>query len=140
MTSVARLECVVPDGCVAPDAARPAAADERIRRELVATVEAATVRWCARQRETLGSLSALLHALQVSRDPVRTAEAWMDWQARALGRLAEDARDQRDISLALARCCGDGRLLEPAGPSEPAGLEAGDAAGDVQEQKRLDER
>ena len=88
------------------------------QRELVATVQAATARWYARQRETMEALTALLHALMLSRDPVRTAEAWMDWQSRAMARLIEDARDQRDVSLALARCCGDGRLLEPAAATD----------------------
>ena len=97
------------------------------RADLVAEVQAAA-RWHRRQRETMEALTALQHALMLSPDPARTAEVWMDWQRDALQRLVEDARDQRDISLALARCCGDGRLLEPRDPgaermrddSEPA--------------------
>ena len=83
--------------------------------ELLATAREATARWYERQHETMAALSALMHALLMSRDPVRTAEVWMDWQDGALERLISDARDQRDISLALARCCGDGRLLDPPG-------------------------
>lgn len=93
--------------------------DVLMRREmndaLMVRVRETAARWHERQREAMQALSALLHALMLSRDPVRTAEVWMDWHEGALERLIAEARDQRDLSLALARCCGDGRLLEPRG-------------------------
>ena len=101
----------------ATEAELTAAVGDEAHGELVATVQVATARWYERQREMMEALAALMHALILSRDPVSTAEAWMDWQSRALRRVIEDARDQRDVSLALARCCGDGRLLEPAAAS-----------------------
>ena len=104
------------------------AADDETRADLMAEVQEVAARWHRRQRETMEGLAALQHALMLSRDPVRTAEVWMDWQASALRRLVEDARDQRDISLALARCCGDGRLLEPRDPGAEAVREDSETA------------
>ena len=116
MISFSRTDFALP---AADDADPPAAAEDRARDELTTTVEEVTIRACARQRATLESLMALRHALELSRDPVRTAEAWMDWETRARERLAEEARDQRAISLALARCRGDGGQIAPAEAGRP---------------------
>ena len=95
--------------------------DGSVRREsregLIAKAEAAMASWCQRHREAMAAMSALMHAVRLSRDPVRTAEVWMDWYNGALQRLIDDTRDQTEVALALARCCGDGRLLEPDHPS-----------------------
>ncbi len=108
------------------------ATDRHETRELlVAKVQAITARWHQRQRETMEALTALQHALILSRDPVRTAEVWIDWYRDALQRLAEEAQDQRDISLALARTCGDGRLLAPGDSGDDPGAQYTRAGADT---------
>lgn len=115
--------------------------DALMRREmndaLMVQVQETAARWHKRQREAMQALSALLHALMLSRDPVRTAEVWMDWHDGALERLIAEARDQRELSLALARCCGDGRLLEPHG-GESASLPGGVLQAHASPQRRME--
>ena len=56
-----------------------------------------------------------MHALLLSQDPVRTAEAWIDWRKGALRRLTEDAREQMAVAAALVQCFGDTRLFPEGG-------------------------
>lgn len=100
---------------------REAGLRQETQHDLAVRVQEIAARCYERQRQTMEALSALLHVLLVSRDPVRTAEVWTDWHGGALERLTAEARDQRDLSLALARCLGDERALEPCDRFEVAG-------------------
>lgn len=101
-------EARVAAGVEARDEVRGKAADEAALAEALQTAMAS---WCARQREAMEAMTALMHALVLSQDPVRTAETWIDWRKDALRRLIEDARDQMAVAAALARCFGDTRLF-----------------------------
>jgi hypothetical protein len=40
-----------------------------------------------------------------------TADAWMRWYHGALQRLSEDASDQMELAVTVAKCCGNDILM-----------------------------
>jgi hypothetical protein len=82
--------------------------------ELIDEMRQAAERWCTRRHEGVEAAFDLSVASMHYPGPVRAAETWMRFCRGAAQRLSEDAADQIQLSVAMARTCGDGLLMPTA--------------------------
>jgi hypothetical protein len=82
--------------------------------ELIDEMRQAAERWCTRRHEGVEAAFDLSVASMNYPGPVRAAETWMRFCRGAVRRMSEDAADQLQLSVAVARSCGDGLLMPAA--------------------------
>lgn len=75
---------------------------------LIDELQKITDRWCERRHKTVEAVFDLSRVSLQNTGPIGIAEAWMSWYKGALHRLSEDASDQMELAVTLARCCGNG--------------------------------
>jgi hypothetical protein len=81
--------------------------------ELIDEIQKVAVRWCARRHKMVEAMFDLSLTSLHNAGQVETAEACMRWYNGSLQRLSEDANDQMELAMTIARCWSNGMILRP---------------------------
>jgi hypothetical protein len=79
--------------------------------ELIDEIQSVAVRWCARRHKMVEAMFDLSLTSLHNAGQIETAEACMRWYNGSLQRLSEDANDQMELAMTVAKCWGNGMFL-----------------------------
>jgi hypothetical protein len=79
--------------------------------ELIDEVQQVADRWCERRHKMVEAMFDLSLTSLHNPGQLGTADAWMRWYHGALQRLSEDASDQMELAVTVAKCCGNDILM-----------------------------
>lgn len=75
-----------------------------VQADIAAEARAATERWYRRRREEIEDAAAFASVLRGCNDGTVGLAAWSLWQEQAMGRLAEDVREQLEWGCLIMTC------------------------------------
>jgi hypothetical protein len=88
--------------------------------ELIDEVHQVADRWCERRHKMVEAMFDLSMTSLHNPGQLGTADAWMRWYHGALQRLSEDASDQMELAVTVAKCCGNDILMLASTERSPA--------------------
>lgn len=104
---------------IAKIAEQQVVAGKRAQDEILDICQKTSEQWYARRRRTAEAYVAFSHDVLHVKNPLSYMQAWQQWAAGSMERLAEDAADQIGLVTLVANRCSQGSLAAMPDPGKP---------------------